>query len=364
MSIITHFHPINDTHRLAVVTLDNPKALNALTGDMVLAITEFLHNVRADESVIAVVFCGNDKALCAGGDIKGLYYAIQNKQSAAYEFFVHEYRLNYLMHTYPKPLIAWGSGVVMGGGMGLFMSCSHRIVTKTTLMAMPEVSIGLFPDAGGSYFLSRLGKVGLFLGLTGARIQAADAWAYQLATAVMPSDGFDTLIQALLGGDYTNNDQDNHFVINQLLHKLHSTQSLPPSPLSKNFDSIQHLMNAGDLLAVDNALVASTDNDDFMQTAIDSYVAGSPITKALTWAIYHKVATWGLADILQLELNVAAACCQRGEFAEGVRALLIDKDKSPNWHYQLQTIPKGYIEQFFKAQPGVSLADVSPSLSQ
>lgn len=345
MGIITRFYDINKAHRLAVAELDNPKALNALTDDMVLAISDFLVQVQDDDSVVAVLFCGNDKAFCAGGDIKGLYYAISEQKSAD-DFFRHEYHLNHLMHTYPKPLIAWGSGIVMGGGMGLFVSCSHRIVTPSTVMAMPEVSIGLFPDAGGSYFLNRLGKVGLFLGLTGARINATDAWAYQLAEAVMPNDGLDKLLQALIRGEYSHSIQDNHFVINQILQQLHDTQSLPPSNIAKNFDKIQHLMNAGDLLAVDNAICTSTDNDNFMQTAIDNYKAGSAITKALTWAIYHKVGTWGIGEIMSLELAVAIHCCQKGEFVEGVRALLIDKDKSPNWQYELNTLPKGYIEQF------------------
>lgn len=333
--------------RLAVLTLNNPKSLNALTEQMVCEIGDFLVNVQDDDSIAAVLFCGNDRALCAGGDIKGLYHTIKDTQDVqntpeAFSFFVQEYRLNHLMHTYKKPLIAWGSGIVMGGGLGLFMSCSHRIVTETTLMAMPEVSIGLFPDAGGSYFLNRLGKVGLFFGLTGARWQAADAWAYGMATAVLPSEGLPTLIDTLMQAESLD-----AFSLNKIISDLH-TDVLSSSAIARHYNDIQRLMNAGDLMAVDKALRSYAPPDDFMGQAIDTYKAGSPTTKALTWELFQKAYGLSLKQVLQLELNTAISCCQNGEFFEGVRALLIDKDKSPNWQYTLDTLPAGHLDSFFE----------------
>lgn len=377
-----------DNKRLAIITFDNQKSLNAQTLAMVVATQKALDEWRDDSSICAVVLRGaGDKAFCAGGDIRRLYYAVCNKeginqgddspitsnsqsadsqianQNANHQsskiidnqadnlpsvdvFFENEYGLIEMLATYPKPILAWGSGIVMGGGLGILAASSHKVVTDSTLMAMPEVSIGLFPDAGGSYFLNRMmGKVGLFLGLTGARFTGCDACFLGLGDYFVANDGYDKIMNTLSDTKW-GDDTSNFHTLTQVLSGFHKPQDPSQSTVLAHMSTINRLMNAGDLLAVDNALSNYAGDSVFIQQAILSYKAGSAITKAVTWAIYHKVATWSLSEILALELNVAINSCKEGDFAEGVRALLIDKDKSPHWRYTLDKLPKDYAKRY------------------
>lgn len=312
-------------NQLLVITLDNPKSLNALTLDMVKTIRSLLAKHKADPNVRAVLFCGNDRAFCAGGDIRGLYHAICDNTTDYVDFFCHEYSLNYEIHTYPKPTIAYGAGIVMGGGMGLFMACRHKIATNSTLMAMPEISIGLFPDAGASFFLNKIPEnIGLFLGLTGTRLNANDAYLLGLCDVVTNKSLADIMS---MGDD-----------ISHFLNTLHRPVSVNDSPLMQNFATINQLMSADSLDAVDKKLKNHTTSDDFLQLALDNYRNGSPTSAYLCYIIHKTTKTWSLKDILTMELSVAIACCQSGELKEGVRALLINKDKSPKWQYTMQTI--------------------------
>lgn len=340
-----HHHIHN---HLLVITLDNLKSLNALTTDMVKTIHQLLKQYRHDDAVRAVLFVGGNKAFCAGGDIRGLYHAIKDGTAdltAVKDFFEHEYALIYALHHYPKPTISLGSGIVMGGGLGLHAACHHKITTTTSLMAMPEISIGLFPDAGGSYFLNRMmGRVGLFLGLTGARFDGADAYYLKLSDFMIEDTQKSAVINALCQLDWTD---ESHALIRRTLNQHHKAALTQDSQILQQLSSIHKLMNTGDLLAVDAAFRAYQDGNSYISQAIAQYLQGSATTAAITWQMYHKVSTLSLQDILKLELNVALACCQSGEFAEGVRALLIDKDRQPNWRYRLAELPIGYVEAHF-----------------
>ena len=184
---------------LGLVTLNRPRALNALTLDMVRALTLQLKAWAKDEHVHAVAIRGaGERALCAGGDIRALYDSGKAGTAYASAFWGEEYRLNTLIKEYPKPYVALMHGIVMGGGVGVALHGSHRVACETTTFAMPETGIGLFPDVGGTYFLSRLtGRIGLYLGLTGARLKAADLRHLGLATHVAPFAGYDAIVEAL-----------------------------------------------------------------------------------------------------------------------------------------------------------------------
>ncbi len=345
--------------RIGVLTLNNERSLNALNTQMARQCHQQLAAWAQDDSVAAVLMRGQgDKAFCAGGDIRSLYHAINSKSDAldgavhaeVGEFFASEYQLNYQMHTYAKPIITWGSGIVMGGGLGLLAASSHKVVTDTTLMAMPEILIGLFPDAGGSYFLTRMmGKVGLFLGLTGARFTSADARLLGLGDYQLPQSEYDSLVLALKNAPWTSDVANNHGVASQVLSALHDTTVSAPSQILNNLDTINRLMS-GDLMTVDGALRACAIDDtssEYLKQAAQNYSQGCPVTAALTWEIYHQVGTWSLKDIFALEYNIALHCCANGDFAEGVRALLIDKDKRPAWRYTLSSLPTGYVLSHF-----------------
>lgn len=342
--IITDAIHTKDDHAIGVITLNNPKALNAQNLDMVRAITKVLTTWQQDDKVVAIVICGvGERAFCAGGDIKSLTQATTGDE--VWSFFEQEYGLMAMMYDYPKPILAWGHGVVMGGGLGLLSACGHKVVTDATVMAMPEVSIGLFPDAGGSWFLNRMmGRVGLFLGLTGGRFDGADALYLGLADAYVVHDDFEKVLNACVYADWQGS--DHHGKLSQILSAFHQNP-VRPSQVITDFHTINQLMNQGSLKEVDLALKNYQGDSAFIKSAIDSYTKGSDTTKAITWRIYHHIKPKSIREMFELEKVVATQCVLKGDFQEGVRALLIDKDKNPKWRYTLADMPDGWIDGFF-----------------
>lgn len=351
--MITHtLLPTQTGNSLAVITFEKEKSLNAQDVSMVKTIATLLTDWQNNSDIVAIIMRGaGEKAFCAGGDIKGLYNALADNTPAQIgEFFENEYALMYKLHTYNKPIVAWGNGIVMGGGLGLLAGASHKVVTETTVMAMPEVSIGLFPDAGGTYFLNRMpNKVGLFLGLTGARFNGADAYQLGLADFITDKDNYQTMIDTLLSANWQTNDKENFGVVSSVLNTLHNSDLTQNSQVLANLTEINWLMNAGNLADIDNAIINYAGTSEFINNAKEFYVNGSPITKALTFKLYYQSKPLSLKEILTLELHSAIACCVKGDFKEGVRALLIDKDKNPNWQFKLADITDGYIDDYLKS---------------
>lgn len=355
-------------HLIGIMTLNAPQSLNALSVEMCHLLSAQLTHWHADKKVVAVLLKGaGDKAFCAGGDIRKLYESMTPDAPMpnpyATEFFGQEYALFLQMHSFPKPLLLWGDGIIMGGGMGLLASCSHRIVTERTRFAMPEVSIGLFPDASGSWFLSRMpAKIGLFLGLTGVHCNANDALLVNLAEYAVSSTDYEKVLEDLCQHDWRAifDPQQNdtaHTMVSQILASQ-SVPTLNDSKLAKYWQSIQRLMNSGglaniDAILQDNHALAQLDadfaQDSWTQKAVDSYRKGCPVTIALAYRLYNHVKTLSLLDILYLETNVAVHCAANPDFREGVRALLIDKDKNPQWSRSLQDCltleGRAYIDQ-------------------
>ncbi|MGM8891505.1 enoyl-CoA hydratase/isomerase family protein [Psychrobacter sp. 1Y1] len=374
-SVLFSTEPTDCGHLIGVMTLNTPKSLNALSVDMCQLLSAQLEQWQDDNQVVALVLKGaGDKAFCAGGDIRKLYDSMSTDAPIpnpyATEFFSYEYRLYRQMHFYPKPLILWGDGIIMGGGMGLMAGCSHRLVTERTRFAMPEVTIGLFPDASGSWFLQRMpAKTGLFLGLTGAMCNGSDALLANLAEYAVASQDYDTVMQRLRQSDWqavdntssSNKCHDNsaHSIVSRALAEL-PVAELPDSKLATYWQPIQQLMNSGGLADIDALLQSDAAlaqlNQDFaedswMQRAVATYRHGCPVTAALTYALYYKVADLSIEQVLYLETNVAVHCAANPDFKEGVRALLIDKDRSPKWSRSLvdclSVEGQAYIDQHF-----------------
>ncbi len=348
----TELLPTANGRQIGLITLNNEKSLNAQNTEMIRLIAPTLSRWAAHADVVMVVMRGaGEKAFCAGGDIRHLYHAICTDpifpNPSALEFFRAEYGLCYQMHTYPKPILIWGSGIVMGGGLGLAAAASHRIVTETTLMAMPEISIGLFPDAGGSWFLQRMpAKAGLLFGLTGMRLNGRDAMLCNLADYALPADGWPLLLDALHQAPWQSI-HENHHILNATLKRLHQPGRLPESQLLPNLETIHDILNAGDIHAVDAVLRHSDFADPWLAQTAASYRNGCPVTAALTWRIFERVRNMSLAGALHMELIVAMHCCNNGDFREGVRALLIDKDKQPHWSRSLADTSAAYIDSHF-----------------
>ena len=377
--VLFHTVPTDSGHLIGIMTLNAPKSLNALSVEMCQLLSQQLTQWQQESKIVAVWLQGaGDKAFCAGGDIRKLYNSMSDSAPMpnpyATEFFTNEYHLFRQMHFYPKPLILWGDGIIMGGGMGLLAACSHRIVTERTRFAMPEVTIGLFPDASGSWFLPRMpAKTGLFLGLTGVQCRGSDALLANLAEYALASHEYETVLKCLVqspwqtisGGDTrqepSNNSDALHAITSRALAGL-SAVRLPESKFEQYWRPIQRLMNSGGLADIDAilqndealiALDASFAADEWTKKAVATYRHGCPVTIALAYSLYRQSAKLSLEQILYLETNVAVHCAANPDFKEGVRALLIDKDKQPAWSRSLAACldkaGQEYIRQHFSS---------------
>ena len=344
--------------KLGVITLDAPKSLHALNLDMIRAIDGALLRWMDDASIACVVLqSSTDKAFCAGGDVRSLRTAVAEQPGVvpnpqALAFFAEEYRLDHRIHTYAKPLLVWGGGIVMGGGLGLMAGASHRVVTESTRIAMPEITIGLFPDVGGSWFLGRMpGRSGLFLGLTGAAMNAADALFVGLGDYFLQQDAREPVLAALAQASWQTDPQANRQQLDRLLRGMAAPASLlPVSEVRTNFDAIASLTQAPTLPEVVAAIAAYAGEVAWLQKAAHSLAKGAPSSAALVWAMRERTRHLSLAQVFQLELVVAVQCCAHPDFAEGVRALLIDKDGAPQWQpASLEQLGNNYLNEYFQA---------------
>ncbi len=345
------------SQKIGVITLNRPQTLNGLTLEMCHSLTEVLDQWEADASIALVVLRGSgDRAFCAGGDLHGMYQSMLDNASGnawdnAYtrEFFDVEYRLDYQIHTYSKPILCWGSGIVMGGGVGLMMGASHRVVTNTTRFAMPEISIGLFPDVGGTWMLSRLPDgIGNFLALTGAQLGAADCEAYGLADHILDADGYDALLADLQAIDWATERTNNDSTLRKVL-QARRPEKVASGPLQQHQSLIRQLCGGRNLANIAAGINSLADHDDsWLQRAAKTFSAGSPGSARLSFTLLQRVRFMSLADVFRQEYIVSLQCGVQGDLQEGIRALLIDKDKSPAWRpATLEQADRDWVERFF-----------------
>ena len=360
--------------RIGIATLNSPKTLNALSYEMTLLLAKRMEVWARDSDVAAVVLRGTgDRAFCAGGDLHSMYRSMTENAGKVFgadsfpgQFFTHEYALDYRIHTFPKPVMVWGNGIVMGGGMGLMMGASHRVVTDTTRAAMPEITIGLFPDVGGSWLLNRMpGKAGLFLGLTGAQIGAADALFTGMADYNLPSNSWEQIVASLaaqswerdVSGHAEGSPEQQKVLLanNDLLDELLLALAVDPTPaigtLQQHMLLIQRLCAGSDLDKIVSRILAQADSEDaWMQRAAKTLQAGSPGSARLTYTLLERTRHVSLAEVYRIELVAGLAAAGHGDFCEGIRALLIDKDKKPRWNpARIQDATPAWVEKFFTA---------------
>jgi enoyl-CoA hydratase/carnithine racemase len=345
--------------RIGFAQLNAEKSLNALSLDMIRLLDPQLRLWADDPAIACVVLHGaGEKAFCAGGDVRSLRKAIVEYQGAppnpgALAFFSEEYRLDHRIHSYPKPVLVWGGGIVMGGGLGLLAGASHRVVTETSRIAMPEISIGLFPDVGGSWFLRRMpGAMGLFVALTGVPLNAHDALEAGLANHFLRAADRDALFEALLAQDWQESSGGNRLLLSRLLNGYSgkAAELLPESNLRKQAAAIESLCAGNSLAGVVQRIGAYAGEDAWIRRGAATLAAGSPTTMALVWELRRRAATLSLAEVFRLELIVALQCCAHPDFAEGVRALLIDKDNKPQWQpATLDAVTPAWLDAHFAA---------------
>lgn len=345
--------------KVGVATLNSPQTLNGLSLDMCNLLAEQLSAWQDDDTIALVVFRGaGEKAFCAGGDLHGLYKAMQENTSGeawnntyARKFFDDEYRLDYQIHTYPKPILCWGNGIVMGGGVGLMMGASHRVVTDTTRFAMPEISIGLFPDVGGTWMLARLpGGTGLFLALTGAQLGAGDCRFLGLADYTLGSGQWDELVGKLQASNWSDASGDNDLALRRLLVGMQPSADISSGPLQQHYSLIRQSCDGTDFDAICAAIMAWSGHEDpWLQRAANTFKSGAPGSARLSFALLERVRLLSLAEVFRQEYIVSLHCGVQGDFQEGIRALLIDKDKQPKWNpATLEQATDTWVQRFFE----------------
>ncbi|MFJ2992994.1 enoyl-CoA hydratase/isomerase family protein [Pandoraea sp. NPDC087047] len=348
-----------------VITLNRPKALNAITHRMVRAMWRQLKAWVDDPAVRAVWIEGaGEKAFCAGGDVRALYESRLNNLDEHQAFFVDEYRLDYLIHRYPKPYIALLDGIVMGGGMGVAQGAALRIVTDRTRLAMPETGIGLFPDVGASWFLGHLAPtLARYLGLSGATVTAADALYCGLADVWLEGDAPARLREMLSQFDWNGNNTTNSTETRSAGHHLAGAADVLASlraailPMGRTWADAAPLAGVRATLdrhfsAIDvPGVVASLEADAQTPWAAETLgllAQRSPLSLCVTDRQLQRGRRLDLADAFRMELVLGYHAFATGDFVEGVRALLIDKDKQPRWRFAtLADVPVAQVEAFF-----------------
>ncbi|MEK1972350.1 enoyl-CoA hydratase/isomerase family protein [Vibrio parahaemolyticus] len=343
-----------DGSAIGVLELDNPAALNALSYVMIEQLYNQLVEWQSNDSIVAVfLHAQGEKAFCAGGDIQAIYRALENKEqdfdsafSAMETFFDLEYRCDHLIHTYPKPIIAWGHGYLMGGGVGLFMGASHRVAETTTRFAMPEIKIGLYPDVGATYFLNQLPKhLALFLGLTACQINATDMKALGLSRWVAPPEGKQQLIEHLSNVNWLS--QPNiHDKLSSILNAIEAKE-LGEGLLMPHAELIEQLCS-GDLDSIVRAISSADVDDKWFVNAQKALRYGSPLSLNITYQQLTQYQNLSLKACFDMEFNLTLRCGLEGDFREGVRALIIDKTNQPNWmHSSVSEVTPQVLERFF-----------------
>lgn len=299
------------------IRLNRPKAIHALTTAMCEGVLDALEAWRGDDAVrVIAIDHAQGRGFCAGGDIRMLADSGARDGAEARAFFHTEYRMNHRLFTYAKDTVAFMDGITMGGGVGLSQPCRYRVATQNTRLAMPETGIGLFPDVGGGWYLSRLpGRIGQYLALTGARIDGAECLALGLATHYLPSDALDEAKAGLAGGV-------------AVLDRL--AVAPPPAAILDRREAIDRLFASDVLEEVFAALEA--DGGEFARETLATLKTKSPQTMKVSLRLLKDGAGMAsFADEMRQEYAVGSRVVQRHDFLEGVRAVIVDKDHAPRW---------------------------------
>ena len=323
--------------RVGRLTLNRGKALHALTLDMIRLITRALVAWRADDGVELIILDhAGERGFCAGGDIKS---AVTGGPSR--EFFLEEYQLNEFMFRYPKPMMVFMDGITMGGGVGLAMPCRYRVATERTMFAMPETAIGLFPDVGGGWWLPRLpGESGMWLALTGARIKSADCLSLGIATDFVKSENVEAIKREILAAPGT---------VKEILAR-HEADAGPP-PIAEHRDTIDRTFAGGSVEAVFAALEA--DGAEWTSAQLDILKTRSPTAMKVAFRqLREGRGLTSFAEEMRMETRIGSRVSYSHDFAEGVRAVLVDRDNRPQWSPNtLKDVDQAALDAIFAPLP-------------
>ncbi len=337
--------------RVCHIELTRPKALNALSLAMIRVIDPpFKAAIANPDIAMILITAEGERAFCAGGDVRAVAQSLKDPASTmGRDFFFEEYRLNHRVHTCPKPYVALIDGISMGGGIGLSIHGSHRVVSEHVLSAMPETGIGLFPDIGATWFLNRApGSLGAYLALTGARLGPADCGHIGYATHHVPRAAMSALADALLAeapGDRA--------AVDQVIARF--AEPFPVAPLAERQATIGRCFSAASVPEILKRL--ASDSDPWAQEVLAGLKDKSPLSLVLSLEQLRRGRGMSLAQALTMEFRMAQACMAGHDFAEGIRALLIDKDNQPRWQpARLEDVTPDLVERHFAPVPAGELS--------
>ena len=326
----------------AIITLDRPNNLNALNYEMIISIEECLKNINKNKNIKLVIFKGEgDKAFCAGGDVKSFYEEkLTNINKLRKNFFYREYKLNYLIKKYKKPIISFVNGICMGGGVGIAMHSSIVVVSENVKFAMPECTIGLFPDVGSSNFLSKLkSNIGLYIALTGKRLVSGDLIELGLANYCVSRNNFKSLEKRLIN---IKNMRSIHKIIDEYSEKTNS--SIFPS-LNKNINSIFKYNKVEKIISL-----LESSNEIWAEEAFKAMNKSSPTSLKISLKQLRLSKYKSFKDNLIMDYRLSQSCMTGVDFYEGVRSVLVDKDFKPIWSpNKVQDVSSKLVVSHFKS---------------
>lgn len=358
MEVKKYEHIICDIKQnVGILTLNSPKSLNSLSVEMIIEMRDILNKWKTDESISCLFVQGaGEKALCAGGNVRSLYDELSvhpephKLNDACLLFFVNEYSLDYEMHRYPKPVVVWANGIVMGGGIGCTNGASHKVVTEHSVLAMPEITIGLYPDVGATYFLNKLPHgTGNYLGMSANRINAADALYLKMADFYLPSTKKDVLLNALTNTAWTCSNEKNKELATSVLTELCTEKCNLHSKVKEHEDYLSKFENIESAIQFKEILSSCPHKDDWLEAGQNIFETGSPSSAHVILEQLNRGKNKSLEEIFRSELNLSLQFCMRPDFVEGVRALLVDKDKQPKWNpTKLEDVTGEMVQSYFE----------------
>ena len=342
--------------KIGHITLNSEETLNSLTLSMVDIIHSQLSEWEKEKNIVAVILEGaGDKAFCAGGDIRALYESmVQNPRGPnpfAEAFFEREYRLDYKIHKYSKPIICWVDGITMGGGVGLMLGCDYRFSTERTRFAMPEIGVGLFPDVGFTYFIDTLPKnIGLYMMLTATQLNAADTQLVGLTNNYISVTAKDSFTKAITELDWSDDLQKNSEILDLCIKNFKemplSKEGFPESQLESRLESVQALMSADNLVDISKNIMTNSTPDEWFKRGIKGLVNGCPTSAHIIWEQCNFEKSKNLKEVFKFELDLAIQITRHPDFTEGIRAVIIEKDNQPQWSYaEINKLPREWIEE-------------------
>lgn len=324
--------PLNGGRKILCIRVEAEARINALRLETTAAIGAAVRRGDQDPGVVLIWLEGaGERGFCAGGDVRSVSADfLSGERERALSFFITEYRTDYAIHMAQTPVLGFAHGIVMGGGVGMLAGCRHKVLTSGAVLAMPEVSIGLFPDVGATWFLNRMPKgCGRLLGLTGYRMDAADACFAGLGDRVVREEDREAIFETLTGLDWTGQPERDARAVDAVL--AHFALPAGAGFLAEKPECLRNLALAPDPVAFGEVLEAAGRREKRFAQAAATFKAGSPFSIHLTWRQLEMGRHLSLKQAFCLELILAARAMEHGDFHEGVRALLVDKDNRPKW---------------------------------